>query len=173
MGHRTDNIFLLTRKVRNYTKDIKLKFKIKVSEECENLITRMLAHDVKYRLTPEEILNHSWLNECETYKTVNGSSVPIDDNNLVNSSHGKFHYKYEINSELVQKSTNKIVFLGENINNGCKVAIKREEFKDRDDMERLLKEKNTKRGFYSATSWKTFFRKKSLQNTRSFRLVRV
>ena len=56
---------------KNYTEDKQLKFKVKVSDECENLITRMLAHDVKYRLTPDEIRNHPWLNECETYKTKN------------------------------------------------------------------------------------------------------
>ena len=42
-----------------------LKFQVKVSEECENLITRMLAHDVEDRLTPDEILSHPWLNEKE------------------------------------------------------------------------------------------------------------
>ena len=42
-----------------------LKFKVIVSEECENLITRMLAHDVENRLTSDKILNHSWLNEKE------------------------------------------------------------------------------------------------------------
>ena len=53
---------------RNYTEDKQLKFKVKVSEECENLITRMLAHDVKYRLTRDEILDHPWLNKF-TYLT--------------------------------------------------------------------------------------------------------
>ena len=143
MGHRTDNIFLLTRKVRNYTKDIKLKFKIKVSEECENLITRMLAHDVKYRLTPEEILNHSWLNECETYKT---KSYAIDNNNQVNSSYGKFHYKYKIIS-FINESTSRIVFLGEEKIDGCRVAIKREQFKDSDHLKRTLKENMPKEVF--------------------------
>ena len=80
---------------RNYTEDKKLNFKVKVSEECENLLTRMLAHDVKDRLTPKEILNHPWLNECETYKTNNGSSFAIDDNIQVNSSFGKFHLQIQ------------------------------------------------------------------------------
>ena len=38
----------------------------------------MLTHDVKDRLTPEEILNHPLLNECETYKTERGLSVSIN-----------------------------------------------------------------------------------------------
>ena len=47
----------------NYTKDKELNFEVKVSEECKNLLTRMLALDVEDRLTPDEILNHPWLNE--------------------------------------------------------------------------------------------------------------
>ena len=40
----------------------KLQFKVKVSEECKDLITRMLAYEVKDRMTPYEILKHPWLN---------------------------------------------------------------------------------------------------------------
>ena len=39
----------------------KLQFKVKVSEECKDLITRMLVHKVEYRMTPYEIINHPWL----------------------------------------------------------------------------------------------------------------
>ena len=49
----------------NYGEDKKLKFEVKVSKECENLITKMLAHDVENRLTPDEIFSHPWLNEKE------------------------------------------------------------------------------------------------------------
>ena len=38
----------------------------------------MLAHDVKDRLTPDEIINHPLLNECETYKTERDLSVSIN-----------------------------------------------------------------------------------------------
>ena len=40
-----------------------LKFNIEVSENCRDLLTRMLAKNVEDRMSPEEILDHPWLRE--------------------------------------------------------------------------------------------------------------
>ena len=96
----------------------------------------MLAHDVKNRLTSDEILNHPWLNKF-TYLTKNGLVVPIDDRNQVNSSFGKFHSKYEISSP-EDEGNDCIEFFGENINNGCKVVIRRKQFEDSEQFEKCL-----------------------------------
>ena len=117
------------------------------------------THDVKDRLTPEETLNNPWLNECRTYKTECGSRYTIDDSIQVNSSCGKFHYKYKVKS-IMYENKSRTLFGGKNKIDGRKVVIKREQFKDSDLLKRILK-KNMPREVYVQKKAEALFVQKS------------
>ena len=75
--------------------------------------------------------------QCETYTTKNNTVVSIDRNKQERGSYGIFHLNYTIISVMC-KTNDSIVFIGKNTN-GTKVAIKRSQFDDEDDLAGNLK----------------------------------